>query len=48
MTQNRASLYTITEFETISSGLFVLFTDIKKPALTGRDMSFTGDRERGW
>jgi hypothetical protein len=47
MTQNRPSLYTITEFETNSSSLYVLFTGIKKPALTGRDMSFTGDRERG-
>jgi hypothetical protein len=47
MTLNRPSFYTITEFETSSSGLYVLFTDIKKAALTGRHMSFSGYEERG-
>ena len=47
MTCNRPTLYSITQFETITDSFNVLFTDIKKPALTGRDMSFTGDRERG-
>ena len=40
MTQNRPSLYTITEFETNSSSLYVLFRDIKKAALAGRQVSY--------
>ena len=47
MTLNRPSLYSIIEIETTADSLRVLFRDIKKPAKASRDMSFTGDRERG-